>query len=338
MTAHWERSAASRAGGGNGTLQSSVTQLFADLYEQCIDYREGIVRVLLDNIYASRSYKPSNHRAKPEPRGHNRHITSQLGCPTHVTRVPSVRELLGNKLLLGNRFVKNVTTSSVSSLLSFSSPDSHIRALAQQSTLILERIVTDHPVVVSTIVSSLVERIQSPTTGTALREQKGLMVLDLPCPVVLYRIIMMIVHSISAQPTIENTLLIIAQKLVGGFSIPDEFVMTVFCGMTDGVSRQPVSSRLIDGERQGARIRRLGHGIGDLDSPSCDYTAGAMGMIIAGAILKRLLEHSDVCSSSTFALQDMTAIFGWVQRTIVSSRNVSVAYALDALSLLARSM
>jgi hypothetical protein len=148
---------------------------------------------------------------------------------------------------------------------------------------------------------------------------------------------MTIVNAISAQPTTENTLLILAQKLVGGCPITDSLTISVFFA-SDGSSSLPTRPRLLASPRKSHLSASTMEAL--LFTSQRQYAPGAVGMIIAGALLKRLLAISihEQQATGNFAVQDMSAIYGWVQRIIGGSRDTSAAYAMDVLSLMTTSM
>lgn len=150
---------------------------------------------------------------------------------------------------------------------------------------------------------------------------------------------MTIVNSISAQPTTENTLLIMTQKLVGSCPVPDPLTISVFFG-SDGSASLPPAARSSMMSTKAAALPKSQMTYSEVVPCQFHYAPGAVGMMIAGALLKRLLGVASLGQGvgGTFVAQDMSAIFGWVQRIIGGSKDTSAGYAMDVLSLIATSM
>lgn len=128
--------------------------------------------------------------------------------------------------------------------------------------------------------------------------------------------------SIQAQPNVENTLLILIQKLL---SVAPPVSVCVSAGLTSLLSSD---HSLVPGlERQ--KKNRSDSGLDESDLTSqCTYTPVDLGIILAEHLLQAN-QRGPVNS------QDALAIINWVKRCLVSCRDDirSLAYSLDLLSV-----
>lgn len=172
------------------TLHVHVQQLFLDVYKHSIECREYILRLLLGYCYATNSVYTSGDKllstAKPKTLFTSCNTFSGVDDASDLDdfdvagTVPSVTDILASRRIKSSVLSKNLSSQP--------SLSSKVITLAKLSSIILNRIVREHSAVISTVVSSLMERLHAQPSIGILREQReASLCLQLPCPIVLYR-------------------------------------------------------------------------------------------------------------------------------------------------------
>ena len=136
----------------------------------------------------------------------------------------------------------------------------------------------------------------------------------------------------------ENTLLIFIQKLIGVSRQEDPLFLKVLCDSVTHIPCHKRGANDVDGAQHPPNAdqnRRL-----STCCPAYQFPTSCVGALLLSYMLYQYLEQLQAQSInvSLHIVQDALSLLSWLETLLGQCKDISVAYALDSLSVIAGAM